>query len=71
MSRYICIHSSPWMRQRCYENILMKQRNITLAIGMILIITSAMVNATFAAFPPTQEVPPNGAVDLPTTVTVR
>jgi hypothetical protein len=49
----------------------MKLRNITLAIGMILIVTGSMVDATFAASPPTQEEPSNGAMDLPTAVTVR
>lgn len=49
----------------------MKLRNITLATGMILIITSSMINATFAASPPAQQEPSNGAMDLPTTVTVR
>jgi hypothetical protein len=49
----------------------MKLRNITLAIGMILIGVGSMVNTTFAAFPPAQEEPSNGAMDLPTTVTVR
>jgi hypothetical protein len=48
-----------------------KLRNITMAIAMILIVTCSMVKATFAAFPPIQEEPSNGAMDLPTAVTVR
>jgi hypothetical protein len=66
-----CVGVFRRIKKRKYENILMQLRNITLAIGVILIITGSMVNAAFAASPPTQEEPSNGAIDLPTTVTVR